>query len=260
MVSVAAASSCCFCFVLFLQLFKNVKMTLSWWTDPKQAMVWIWPTGLTLPMPLWNHWKIKSLINHQTWDAAEDNYNHTFHFYCFIVYPVLSLDFVPFDPQNNAYSKCHYSYFREKKISWGVVTCPKLHRWWGGKPEMNASCDSSLLLFLLNSDWVRESTGRNKPRLRKMLRACLRAQSCLTLCDPMDCSPPGSSVHGVLQTTRLEWVAISYSRGSSHPGITPTSPALAGSFFTTEPPGTPKEAASSGLPRLSSGTPSLTVN
>ena len=38
---------------------------------------------------------------------------------------------------------------------------------------------------------------------------------CLTLCDPMDCSLPGSSVHGISQATRLEWVAISCSRGSS---------------------------------------------
>ena len=42
-------------------------------------------------------------------------------------------------------------------------------------------------------------------------------QSCLTLCDPMDWSPPGSSVHGMLQARILEWVAISSSRGSSQP-------------------------------------------
>ena len=42
-------------------------------------------------------------------------------------------------------------------------------------------------------------------------------QSCLTLCDPMDCSPPVSSVHGVLQARILEWIAISFSRGSSQP-------------------------------------------
>ena len=40
-------------------------------------------------------------------------------------------------------------------------------------------------------------------------------QSCLTLCDPVDCSPPGSSVHGIHQARILEWVAISFSRGSS---------------------------------------------
>ena len=41
------------------------------------------------------------------------------------------------------------------------------------------------------------------------------AQSCPTLCDPMDCSLPGSSVHGIFQARVLEWVAISFSRGSS---------------------------------------------
>ena len=43
------------------------------------------------------------------------------------------------------------------------------------------------------------------------------AQSCSTLCDPVDCTPPGSSVHGILQARILEWVAISFSRGSSWP-------------------------------------------
>ena len=42
-------------------------------------------------------------------------------------------------------------------------------------------------------------------------------QSCPTLCDPMDCSPPASSVHGTLQARILEWVAIPFFRGSSWP-------------------------------------------
>ena len=42
-------------------------------------------------------------------------------------------------------------------------------------------------------------------------------QSCLTNCSPMDCSPPASSVHGILQTRILEWVAMTSSRGSSQP-------------------------------------------
>ena len=41
------------------------------------------------------------------------------------------------------------------------------------------------------------------------------AQSCLTLCDPVDCSPPGSSIHGIHQARILEWVAVSFSRRSS---------------------------------------------
>ena len=44
---------------------------------------------------------------------------------------------------------------------------------------------------------------------------CLVTQLCLTFCDPMDCSPPGSSVHGILQARILEWVAMPSSRGSS---------------------------------------------
>ena len=55
----------------------------------------------------------------------------------------------------------------------------------------------------------------------------------------MDCNPPGSSVHGILQARILEWVAMPSSRGSPDPGIEPTSlmsPALAGRFFTTNTP------------------------
>ena len=46
---------------------------------------------------------------------------------------------------------------------------------------------------------------------------CVCSQWCPILCDPVDCSPPGSSVHGVSQARILEWVAISFSRGSSQP-------------------------------------------
>ena len=68
------------------------------------------------------------------------------------------------------------------------------------------------------------------------------AQSCLTLCDPMDCSPPGSSVHGILQARILEWVAISLfpSPGDlPDPGIEPGSPVLQADALSSEPPGNP---------------------
>ena len=61
-------------------------------------------------------------------------------------------------------------------------------------------------------------------------------QSCLTLCNPMDRSPTGFSVHGILQARILEQVAMPSSRESSQPRIKPTSltsPAVAGGFFTT---------------------------
>ena len=65
------------------------------------------------------------------------------------------------------------------------------------------------------------------------------AQSCLTLCDPMDCSLPSSSVHGVLLARILEWVAISFSRGSSRPRDQTRVFCTAGRFLLTEPPGKP---------------------
>ena len=61
-------------------------------------------------------------------------------------------------------------------------------------------------------------------------------QSCLTLCDSMDYSPPGFTVHGIPQAEVLEWVAMPSSRDLRITGMEPaslTSPALAGRFFTT---------------------------
>ena len=63
-------------------------------------------------------------------------------------------------------------------------------------------------------------------------------QSCLIDCDPMDCSSPGSSVHGILQARILEWVAMPFSRGSSQPkGLTHLSciSCIAGGFSPAEP-------------------------
>ena len=67
----------------------------------------------------------------------------------------------------------------------------------------------------------------------------LVAQSCLTLCDPMDCSPPGCFVHGILQARILEWVAMPSCRGSSWPRDQTHISCIAGTFLTTVPPGKP---------------------
>ena len=75
------------------------------------------------------------------------------------------------------------------------------------------------------------------------LYVCTKSlQSCLTHCNSMDCSPPGSSVHGILQARILEWVAMPSSKGSSQPRDRTVSlmfPALVGRLFTTEPPEKP---------------------
>ena len=62
--------------------------------------------------------------------------------------------------------------------------------------------------------------------------ACVSGQWCLTLSDFMDCSPPGSSVIGILQARTMEWVAISSSRGSSPPRDGTWVSCIAGRFFT----------------------------
>ena len=70
---------------------------------------------------------------------------------------------------------------------------------------------------------------------RRSVHVWSAAQACPALSDPMDCGQPGASVHEILQARMLEWDAISFSRGSSDPGIKPGSlafRALAGRFFT----------------------------
>ena len=67
----------------------------------------------------------------------------------------------------------------------------------------------------------------------------LVTKSCPALYDPMDCSPSGSSVHGIFQERILEWVALSFIRDITDLGVeseSPVSPALTDGLFTTEPP------------------------
>ena len=68
---------------------------------------------------------------------------------------------------------------------------------------------------------------------------CSVAKSCSTLCNSMDHSLPGSSVHGISQVRILECIAISFSRGSSRPRNRTHVSCIAGELFTTEPPGKP---------------------
>ena len=87
-------------------------------------------------------------------------------------------------------------------------------RLWNTAPLL--SCDRQTL-----GPWV-FITGCHA--CQHLLRMCAKLlQSCPTLCDPMDRSPPGSSVHGILQARTLEWVAMHFSRDLPDPRIEPTS-------------------------------------
>ena len=79
--------------------------------------------------------------------------------------------------------------------------------WRAGTPGQDSSFGLWLLIY-----WLME--GQSDPHFLTVSYAAAAAkslQSCPTLCDPMDCSPPGSSVHGILQARTLEWFAISFS-------------------------------------------------
>jgi len=78
----------------------------------------------------------------------------------------------------------------------------------------------------------RRKSGRLWQRGWTLKALVLLAQSWLALCDPMDCSPPGSCLHGILQARILEWVAIPFSRGSSWPRDRTQVSCIAGGFFT----------------------------
>ena len=76
------------------------------------------------------------------------------------------------------------------------------------------------------------ASDETKSGLKHILKWSETAQSCLTLCDPMDCSLQGSSVHGIFQARVLEWIAISFSRGSSQPRDRTRVSSTAGRRFT----------------------------
>ena len=91
---------------------------------------------------------------------------------------------------------------------------------------------SECLLLQLHD---RETPWRttNKPSLPPdKTGVCLVTQLCPTLCDSMDCSPLGSSVHGILQARTLKWVAMPSSMGSSQPRDRTKVSHIAGGFFT----------------------------
>ena len=78
-------------------------------------------------------------------------------------------------------------------------------------------------------------------------------QSCLTLCNPLDCSPPGSAAHGIFQARILEWVPFPSPGDLPDPGIEPTSPLCLLHWQAGLPlaPPLPSKSASNGQPRLS---------
>ena len=97
-------------------------------------------------------------------------------------------------------------------------------------------------------NWT-HSPGGGRTVLTTDVRSCSVPQLCPTLCNPMAFRPPGSSVHGISQARTLEWISVSFSRGSSWPRD-PTCIScvncIGSRFFTSEPPGKPLTTGSPG--------------
>ena len=100
-----------------------------------------------------------------------------------------------------------------------------VHGTWGERKGLGFCWLNSQVSVYL---WI---LGR-KAMTNRLRQNCVCAQSCPTLGDPMDCSPPGSTVHGVSQARILEWVAYPFSRRSFQPGNQTRVSCTACRFFT----------------------------
>ena len=113
--------------------------------------------------------------------------------------------------------------------------------WSGGKvphasqPRNQKHIKQKQYCKTFNKDFKNGPDLKKKKGFKKSPQNCVCAlvtQLCLTLWDPMDCSPPGSSVHGILQARKTKWVAISFSKGTSRPRDQTWVSCIAGWFFT----------------------------
>ena len=128
---------------------------------------------------------------------------------------------------------CSLWWVHRRLVYMGSVIYPLVSNWDGQlygirrKERESSQGIIALMPFLVNCRWQRLHSALKLLLLTASafsdtLRSrddnvCARAQLCLTLCNPIDCSLPGSSVHGDFQTRILEWAAISYSTASSGP-------------------------------------------
>ena len=115
-----------------------------------------------------------------------------------------------------------------RRVPSGSLSVMYQVRTWHGLENPPYWGSLSPLLFLMGKALeLMSSMGLWSQKLKVLV-----AQSCLTLWDPTDCSPSGSSVHGILQTRVLEWAVISFSRRSSRPRDQTQVSCIACGFFT----------------------------
>ena len=125
----------------------------------------------------------------------------------------------------------------------GLGPCSRMNSWLSPKPALPRGWSGRLIPYVPEARGWGWGLARGSEGWPGSFLTVLWADSQwvslsrVQLCDPMDCSPPGSSVRGILQARILEWVAIPLSGDLPHPGIEPRSPAWPADSFPTEPPG-----------------------
>ena len=97
-----------------------------------------------------------------------------------------------------------------KILEWVTMPCPR------GSSQTRDRTDVSCIPCISGGFFTNEPLGKTV-HTSEFDSESEVPQSCLSLCDPIDCSLPGSSIHGIFQVRILEWVAIAFSRRSSQP-------------------------------------------
>ena len=134
------------------------------------------------------------------------------------------------------YNDTEWNSWMASPTQWTWVSANSGRCWRMGKPGVLQSVE----LQRVRHNWGTEQQQQMFIFLDIMpLTPNTACAQCVQLCDLMDCSPPGSSVHGISQARIPEWVAIPSSRGSSPPRDQTRISCIAGRFFTAEPPGLP---------------------
>ena len=142
-------------------------------------------------------------------------------------------------------------------IQWTWVWASSRGWWWTGKPGVLPSMGSQRVGMTEQLNWTECHFGAVGEFLlyNHGLGACLVAQPYPTLCDPIDCSSPGSSVHRIMQARILVWVAIHLPRGSSWHRDQTRSSALQVDSLLPEPLGKPNNRLVSSLVSVTQSYP-----
>ena len=155
-----------------------------------------------------------------------------FHWFYFLIKSCYILNYLSTDSDNGTYSCFHMWFFKMYLfLNWRIIALQncvgfcQTSPWMSHAAKSLQSCptlcdpmDCSLPGFSVHGilqaktlEWVAISFSNAWKWKVKVESESEVAQSCLTLCDPMDCSLPGSSIHGIFQATVLKWVAIVFS-------------------------------------------------